>query len=304
MMSCRLCAAILLEALLLLFSMPYLVAEGTLTFAAIISTCVALLLINASVVVLAYGALRGYAVAFGRQCLLAGASYWRCTILELLALFVTFLVLQPLERLWMGKDAIGKLPLGQSPVLLVHGYLCNRGLWWWMRKRLRSRNVAVATINLEPPLADLNRLALQLGQRIDALLKETGAAKLVLITHSMGGLVSRAYLQANGAARVDRLLMLAAPTHGTYVARLSFGANARQMRPQSRWLRSLNAQPLPSVPICNFWSCGDEILLPPDTAHMEGVPEIVFEDLGHMAMVFSSRVFQCLEAELARAPCR
>ena len=301
MMSRRLCAAILLQTLLLLLSMPYLVADGALTFAAFLSTCSALLLINACAVILAYAVLRGYAAAFGHQCLLAGAPYWRCTFLEMLALFAIFFVLQPWERLWMGKDTVGKLPLGQTPVLLVHGYLCNRGLWWWMRRRLRSRNLPVATVNLEPPLADLDRLATQLGQRIDALLQETGAAKLVLITHSMGGLVSRAYLQANGAARVDRLLMLAAPTHGTHVARLSSGANARQMRPQSRWLRSLNTQPLPTIPIRSLWSCGDEILLPPNTAHLEGVPEIVFEDLGHMAMVFSSRVLQCLVVELARA---
>ena len=77
---------------------------------------------------------------------------------------------------------------GRIPILLVHGYLCNRGLWWWLRRRLRARRHVVATINLEPPLAGVDRLAAQLGERIEALLAETGAEKVLLVTHSMGGL--------------------------------------------------------------------------------------------------------------------
>jgi len=301
MISRRLFAALAIQASLLLLAMADLVGRGMLTGAALLSTCAAFLLVNTFAAIAGYVALRVYAVMLGFPARQAGARTGRCAILEMLSLFAVFFLLQPFERLWMGKDAVGKLPPGGTPILLVHGYLCNRGLWWWMRRRLRSRHLAVATVNLEPPLADLDLLAAQLGKRIEGLLQETGAEKLVLITHSMGGLVARAYLQAHGAARVAGLVMLAAPTHGTYVAQLGRGANTRQMRPQSQWLQRLNAQPLPPVPVSNIWTRDDEILLPPDTARLEKVREFVFEDMGHMALVFSPRVFQCLEAELGRA---
>lgn len=301
MISRRLCATLATEALLLLIAMSSLFGGRGSAPAAFLAAFAGFFLVNTCAVVLAYAILRAYAVALGSPDRLSGARTWRCAILEMLAMFAVFLVLQPFERLWMGKDTVGKLRPGGTLVLLVHGYLCNRGLWWWIRRRLRSRHLAIATVNLEPPLADLNQLAAQLARRIDAVLEETGAEKLILITHSMGGLVSRAYLQANGAARVARLLMLAAPTHGTHVARLSCGVNARQMRPRSQWLQRLNAQPLPPIAISNIWTRDDEILLPPDTARLEQVREIVFEDVGHLAIVFSPRVVMCLEAEIARA---
>lgn len=300
MISRWLCAVLAGEALFLLVATPFVFGrEGPeVDF---LAACVAFLIINTCAVAVAYATLRGYGLVFGPSTGSTSARTWRCAILEVLALFVVFFVLQPFERLWMGKDTVGRLPHGSTPTLLVHGYLCNRGLWWWIRRRLRSRHFAIATVNLEPPLADLNVLAAQLGKRIDALLQETGAEKLVLITHSMGGLVSRAYLQANGARQVARLLMLAQPTHGTHVARLSCSANARQMRPQSRWLQRLNSHPLPPVPTTNIWTRDDEILLPPDTARMDEVREIIFEDIGHMALVFSPLVLLRLETELARA---
>ena len=191
-------------------------------------------------------------------------------------------------------------PPGRIPVLLVHGYLCNRGLWWWLRRRLRARRFAVATVNLEPPLAGLDRLAAQLGERIDALLAETGAEKVVLVTHSMGGLASRAYLRRHGAAHVAGLVTLAAPHHGTQIARLGFGRNAREMEPDSEWLRRLNAEPAADPDREPSGASTTRSSTPPDTSRLADARETILKGLGHMAMVFSPTVLACVEAELTR----
>jgi len=243
---------------------------------------------------------RRFAAALYPSSRPARARPWRCTIVEYLALFAAFVVIQPFERFWMGKEAVGTFAPERTPVLLVHGYLCNRGVWWWLRRRLRAHRYTVATTNLEPPLASLDRLAEHLENRIAALLRETGAPKIVLVTHSMGALVSRAYLHRYGAAKVRGLVTLAAPMHGTQIARLGPGANAREMRPDSAWLRHLNSQPLPPIPIASIWSRDDEIMLPSETSRLAGAREIILEGLGHMAMVFSPRVLAFLESELAR----
>jgi triacylglycerol esterase/lipase EstA (alpha/beta hydrolase family) len=122
----------------------------------------------------------------------------------------------------------------------------------------------------------------------------------MLVSHSMGALVCRAYLQQHGAARVAALVTLAAPHHGTQIARLGLGRNVREMRPGSEWLRRLNARAAPSIPIASIWTLDDEILAPPQTARLESARETVLHGLGHMAMVFSPRVLACLEAELAK----
>jgi len=298
MVSRWLWGALAVEAVLLLVVMALVVGGGRLTPMSVLAACAALLLFNACVVIAAYARLRRYAATLLPTGGAGGARRWRCALGELLALFATFVLLQPFERWWMGKEAVGRLAPERMPVLLVHGYLCNRGIWWWLRRRLRARQFAVATINLEPPLAGLDELVACLAERIDALLAQTGAGKIVLVTHSMGGLVSRAYLQQHGAARVAALVTLAAPHHGTHIARLGVGRNAREMLPQSDWLRCLNAQPSAPIPIASIWTRDDEILAPPQTSRLPGAGETVLSGLGHMAMVFSPAVLACLEAQI------
>ncbi len=294
MISRWLCGAILVEAISLLIPIAYIIGIRWL-FLVVILTCAAVVLLEFCTVAAVYAVLRLYSAAAQP----GAARAWRCALAETLALFAAFAVIQPFERWWMGAEAVGPLAPGRIPILLVHGYLCNRGLWWWLRRRLRARRHVVATINLEPPLAGVDRLAAQLGERIQALLAETGAERVLLVTHSMGALVSRAYLRRHGAAHVAGLMTLAAPHHGTRIARLGLGRNAREMAPNSEWLRSLNADP-PPIPIANLWSLDDEIIDPPEASRLGDGREVVLKGVGHMAIVFSPTVLACVEAELMR----
>jgi triacylglycerol lipase len=288
--------ALVVEAICLLIAIASLL-RGRLAPGAALAAAAAILLLDLCVAAAVYAVLRLHAATPPRA---GGARTWRCAFVETLALFAVFVVIQPFERWWMGAEAVGPLAPGRTPVLLVHGYLCNRGVWWWLRRRLRARRHAVATVNLEPPLAGIDRLAARLGERIEALLAETGAERVMLVTHSMGALASRAYLRRHGAAHVAGLVTLAAPHHGTQIARLGLGRNAREMEPNSEWLRSLNAEPPPSIPIANLWSLDDELIDPPDASRLANAREIVFKGIGHMAMVFSPTVLACVDAELMR----
>lgn len=293
MVSLWLCGCLAAEAILLLTAAA--LAIGSLGLGAVAAAAAGLPVLSAVVVAASYAIARAYAAARDEP---GGRRSWRCAIDEMLALFLVFVVIQPFERLWMGGDAVGPLAPGRMPVLLVHGYTCNRGLWRRMRRELRVR-YALATINLEPPLAGIDRLAEQLGVRIEALLAETGATQVLLVTHSMGALVSRAYLQRHGASRVGAMVTIAAPHHGTQIAQFGCGRNARQMRPDSQWLASLNAAP-PPLPTTNIWSLDDEIVVPADSSRLAGARERVVSGIGHIAMVFSPKVLALVEGELRR----
>ncbi len=120
---------------------------------------------------------------------------------EFLAILALYAAIEPFERWWMGRDAIGRLPAGRVPVLFVHAYLSNRGQWWWLRRGLRRCGVAVATVNLEPPLQSIDRFAEQLGQRIEQCLHETGAQRLCSGRAQHGWSVAR---MCNAMARPHR----------------------------------------------------------------------------------------------------
>ena len=92
------------------------------------------------------------------------------------------------------------------------------------------------TLSYGPPLASIELFADQLAAKIAGIRAATGAAQVVIVTHSMGGLVARAYLRRYGGAHVRRLVTLGTPHHGSRHAWMMFGTPLAQMRPGSAFL--------------------------------------------------------------------
>jgi triacylglycerol lipase len=217
---------------------------------------------------------------------------------EYAAFLLNFVLISPFERAWMGADRLR--PVGERPpVLLVHGYGCSRGAWWWLRHRLERAGWQVATINLEPIYASIDRYVEVLDRRIDAVLAETGAAQLILAGHSMGGLVARAYLARFGTERVARLVTLGTPHAGSQLARIGMGQNARQMEPGNDWLQALNHQELPLDTVV-IYSPHDNYVIPQANLQLVGATHRPINGLGHLAMLFSPQVAGELRAALEK----
>lgn len=207
-------------------------------------------------------------------------------------------LIQPFERFWLGEERVGRPGPGEVPALLIHGYACNRGAWWWMRSRLRARGLTVATVDLEPPFGDIDVHADELHHRIEALCAETRADRVALICHSMGGLAARAYLGRHGSRRVAKLVTLATPHHGTWLAHLGLGRDARQMQPGNPWLAALKL-PRADLPTLAIWSPVDNFVAPQESARLEGAREIMLARIGHLSMLFSPAILAVLAKELA-----
>ncbi len=120
----------------------------------------------------------------------------------------------------------------------------------------------MVTVNLEPPFAGIDQLAENLHRYLDALSEKTGAREIVLVTHSMGGLVVRACLKRYGRGAVVKLITLSCPHHGTRLAHFGFGQNAREMEIGSAWLQKLAEGEGESVPTLSVWSRYDNFVVP------------------------------------------
>lgn len=215
---------------------------------------------------------------------------------EWLAFLALYVVIQPFERAWMGDDAVERIAPGHVPVLLIHGYMCNRGIWWWLRRKLRAKSLIIGTINLEPPYEQIDILADQLHDRIETLCSDTEATRVALVSHSMGGLVARAYLRKYGSARVARLVTLACPHHGTYIARYGIGQNAREMEPDSTWMQNLQLSE-PGAPTLCIWSPADNFIAPQDSGRLAKARDKMVPGLGHLTELFSPAVLNILVSE-------
>jgi triacylglycerol esterase/lipase EstA (alpha/beta hydrolase family) len=221
----------------------------------------------------------------------------RLIVSEWLAFFALFAFIQPFPNLFMRTSRAGSADSKLS-ILLVHGYSCNAALWASMAGHLLKDGYCLRAVNLEPPFDGLGSLAKKLHENIE-LEVEKGTEVIILITHSMGGLVARACLQRYGCGPVVKLITIACPHDGTEIARLGFGQNARDMVPGSEWLKSLSAQ-LPDGPaLFNIWSRDDNFISPQASAHLHSARNIEVEGIGHLSMVFSKKVLGLVNSAIA-----
>jgi len=216
------------------------------------------------------------------------------------AYILIYSVYQPFEPLFMGTEKPQPLPPGRLPVLLLHGYVCNRGFLLPLRRYLQAHGISVHSHNLEPVYADLDSYADGLARRIEEILAATGAEKLVILAHSMGGLVARAYLRKHGARHVAKLITLGTPHHGTVLAPLAAGENGRQIVPGNEWLRRLN-EDAPALPVVSVLSYQDNIVLPQESAELAGAKVVRLSGMGHISMPFSRRIREVALEEIRAA---
>lgn len=189
------------------------------------------------------------------------------------------------------------------PVLLIHGYFCNRALWRPMAARLVAAGHAVDAVDLEPPFASIDDYAPRIARAVEALRERTGAARVALVGHSMGGLAARAYLRARGDDAIACVVTLGTPHRGTVHATLGRGRNVRQMRRDSDWLHALAAdeppQRLAKFTVVLSWQ--DNIVAPQAIQTLPGARTVMLHGLGHVSLAYDSRVAGIVLEALAAA---
>ena len=224
----------------------------------------------------------------------------RLVAAEILWTTLTFSVLMPFPRMFSRPDS--RLPANPAtlPVLLVHGYVCNGGIWASMRRFLEKVGVPTYTHDLEPVYAGIDEYAAGLSSRIEEICSRTRAARVVIIGHSMGGLAARAYLRAQGPARVAKLITLGTPHHGTRTAPLGLGMNARQMEPGSAWLESLARDESRAAPVTvtSIYSGDDNVVVPAESSVLDQARNIRLSGIGHVSLAFSRIVQEIVLEEI------
>ena len=192
----------------------------------------------------------------------------------------------------------------ELPVLLVHGVLCNAGVWLGLRRYLVRQGIGpVYALTYGPPLASIESFAEQVAAKIDAILAVTGARQVAIVGHSMGGLVARDYLRRYGASKVRVLITLGTPHHGSVHAWLFPGTCLAQIRPGSAWLAELNRDEgsPPPTRMVSLWSWHDSMVAPQTSSRLAGAENVEVVGVGHNAMLADPATFERVAAELRRA---
>lgn len=166
-----------------------------------------------------------------------------------------------------------------DPIIFVHGWNSSGSTWNTFIARFRADGYTAAQLNNWSYNTSQSNAttASQLATRVNDVRRATGAAKVDLISHSMGGLSTRYYTKnLGGAANVDDFVSLGGPNHGTDTATLCAiflgQTSCREMQPGSAFLNALNAtDETPGAPnYGTWWSPCDEVINPDSSVPLSG----------------------------------
>ncbi len=198
----------------------------------------------------------------------------------------------------------------ETPVLLVHGYLANKSNWYFVERALRAAGFGeIHAMNYRARHADVDRLAETCVLRAHEVMAATGADRIHLVGHSLGGLVIRRAVQTFGLAEAASVVTVATPHGGVDLARLSPLTGGRttigeQLRPGSAYLREMWAttRRLPDTHFVAYYSNLD--LLVPGRRAMMLEPtldptNILMKDHGHLSIMMAGSLVTSIAYELA-----
>jgi|tagenome__1003787_1003787.scaffolds.fasta_scaffold20498169_1 triacylglycerol lipase len=208
----------------------------------------------------------------------------------------------------------------RNPVVVVAGLSGPSFAYEPFAARLRADGFQVYIYEL-PGLGfgDIAASAQALGNYVNGL----GFAKVDVVGHSEGGLVSRYWIKnLGGAARVGRYVSLGTPQYGTYVANiiafLGLGSclgipACQQMSIGSPFLNQLNAgDDTPGdVRYTAVRTLEDELVRPVDNAELnDGATNVLVQSacplrvVGHLGLVLDGTVYSIVRQALAGAAIR
>ncbi|MDJ1180412.1 triacylglycerol lipase [Roseofilum sp. BLCC_M91] len=190
----------------------------------------------------------------------------------------------------------------RNPVLLIHGIDDTGAVFRKMAAVLEHQGWFTYALDLVPNngTVGLDRLAQQIKGYVDQAFSQD--IRFDIVAFSMGGIISRYYLQRlGGLERCDRFITLSSPHHGSLMAYLRHNPGCVQMRPNSEFLQDLNrdGDRLNSIQFTSIWTNNDLMILPANSSQIPVGKNITVPVLIHPWMLTDNRtielVVQCLQ---------
>ncbi|HEY9369011.1 esterase/lipase family protein [Streptomyces sp.] len=167
----------------------------------------------------------------------------------------------------------------RTPVVFVHGYNADPGVWGALRADLLADGYSDAELfsfGYDTHRSVNEVLSGRLAAYVEDVKRRTGASRVDLVAHSFGSLVTRWYVKFDGAGQssVAHWVSLAGPNHGTTTAWACalWDQACRDMSPDSYVQKKLaEGDETPgAVRYATWWSNCDEVINPDSSVPLTG----------------------------------
>jgi triacylglycerol lipase len=189
-----------------------------------------------------------------------------------------------------------------NPILLIHGIDDTGLVFSKMSIHLQKCGFNIYALDLVPSNGDvgLDILAQQIADYVSKNFPND--QMLDIVGFSMGGIVSRYYIQRlGGIKRVQRFITISSPHHGTMAAYASKRPGCVHMRPDSLFLKDLNSDALmlKDINFTSIWTPYDLIILPANSSQMPFGNEVIIPSMLHPWMLLDIRSLKAVEMALS-----
>lgn len=179
--------------------------------------------------------------------------------------------------------------MSKKVAFIAHGFADDYFTPWWrpVREKFEYWGYDIIEVNfdglartVDSPRKYAEKVEVRVQEMYDELEQEYEGAEIVVVGHSMGGMVARYFVEKLGyEEEVDKILTFGSPHQGTFVA-LPFAApvvgskGARDLSPGSQFLRTLNEPGLADgVDYCAVYTLNDPLIVPRRNAKLPVVRE-------------------------------
>ena len=183
-----------------------------------------------------------------------------------------------------------------APVLFVHGWNSSASAWTTMVGRFRKdgwTSAELASFSYNTAQSNATTAAI-IGGKVDSILAATGQTHVNIVTHSMGALSARYYVRnLGGDGKVNALVSLGGPNHGTSTAYACFQTACFEMQPSSSFLDALNLtdETWGTPRYATWWSPCDEVINPRSSTSLVGATNTQTACMSHGALHENATVY-------------
>ena len=182
------------------------------------------------------------------------------------------------------------------PVIFIHGYFQNRSNFWWLARQFEKASLGPLFGFNYPWIESIDDSSRRLGKFVDSVCVETGETRVILVAHSLGGLIALEYAHSPaGVGRVAECITVGTPHGGVMWRGPIPGRAGRELRAEAPFVRERRTRQVPA-PTLSVYSTHDNIVHPPSTSELasRGGRDLAVDGHGHLSLLYSRDVAHAL----------